>query len=88
MTEFAAIIPWILIGGFWVFVAWAILALLGVLREIVSELGTISRALRAESPPQVGSGSEHEVYRKRTADNTINKSPVKEHDDPVRNQRF
>ena len=47
MIEALAVIPWLLIVGFWAFVIWAVLALIGVLREIVAELRTIGECLRA-----------------------------------------
>lgn len=46
MMEAFALIPWLLIVGFWAFVIWAVLALIGVLREVVAELRGINERLR------------------------------------------
>ena len=42
-----ALIPWFLIAAFWVFVIWAIAALIGVLRDIRTELREMNGNLRS-----------------------------------------
>jgi hypothetical protein len=49
MFEAVALIPWLLIAGFWVFVIWAVFTLIQVLRSILAELMGISESLRAIS---------------------------------------
>lgn len=46
MFEAFAVIPWLLIASFWIFVIWAVVALIRVLREMLSELRAISGSLR------------------------------------------
>lgn len=41
------LIPWFLIAAFWVFVIWAITALIGVLRDIRTELREMNGNLRS-----------------------------------------
>lgn len=47
MFEAALLIPWLLIAAFWIFVIWAVLTLIAVLRDMLSELRGIREGLRA-----------------------------------------
>ena len=53
-----SLIPWLLIAGFWIFVIWAVLALISVLKEMLSELRGIGESLRAIRAPEDVAGPE------------------------------